>query len=50
MPPIPIDAGALVRSLYSVLPELIVIATALAVLLVRENRRLSAREETPKAA
>ncbi|MGE5246754.1 MAG: NADH-quinone oxidoreductase subunit N, partial [Verrucomicrobiota bacterium] len=33
MAPIPIDTAALVRSLYSVLPELVVIATAIAVLL-----------------
>jgi len=33
MPPIPIDANALIRSLYSVLPEAAVIVTALIVLL-----------------
>jgi NADH-quinone oxidoreductase subunit N len=33
MAPIPIDTAALIRSLYSILPELVVIATAIAVLL-----------------
>jgi NADH-quinone oxidoreductase subunit N len=34
MAPIPIDVPALIRSLYSILPELVVIATAIAVLLL----------------